>query len=272
MSLTIKDKEQIAGLEINSDAKMDVLLDVIFTEVVDQPYHHATYLALCRLLPCCFEKIREISGVNFIESIRKKCLEEVLADTYDSVDFQSIQMEISTSEGSHMNIRNNLTQMMHDAVSKRDKIMKFIADLYLEDLADINLMICLIARLLREGKDELRIRNTRLLGEAKRITKYNCVECLCNVICKVGSKLEKEARYDESCNTLKTLSHYFAELIQVSRLGDHNEKCSIMQVLLLREKGWQKENDFSYLEKISCRLEAKRIRQRFYGRLNIYQT
>ncbi|XP_064459583.1 eukaryotic translation initiation factor 4 gamma 3-like isoform X2 [Ornithodoros turicata] len=169
--------EQVRNLEINSEERLNRVIDLVFEKALDEPNFSVPYANMCKQL-AMFEVPMKNGGENQMVNFRKllllKCQREFEKDTNDEIKERQKQIEEATTDEDKARLTAELAE--DEKKFKRRSLgnIRFIGELYNLNMLTAPIMYDCLRRLLN-SKDE------------------DSLECLCKLLITIGKELDNHS-------------------------------------------------------------------------------
>ncbi|XP_057318167.1 eukaryotic translation initiation factor 4 gamma 3-like isoform X3 [Microplitis mediator] len=249
---------QVRTLEIDSEEKLQGVIDLVFEKAIDEPNFSVAYALMCKelaLIKVASSQKKSPqepdNNVNFRKLLLTRCQMEFEKNTADEAERSTKVKEIE--ECSDPDKKKDLVL----ALQNSDRLMRmksvgnirFIGELYKQEMLTANIMNKCIKHLL-DNSDE------------------DNIECLCKLLTTIGKIFELKAN----------LSGYFNILSDLASNHKGNSKISsrvrfmIQDVIDLRRNNWIPRRDDSNpktMDQIQKEAESERIDIQFNNNISL---
>lgn len=222
---------KIKELVIDTEDRLEKVLNLVFDKAVDEPNFCKQYAHLCQHLGSRHvTKIVVKDGVETEEKVEfrrlliQKCQSEFERDIYEGIDVENRQEDIDEclNEEKKRALAHELDEEKRRARQKSLGNMKLIGELYRLQMLKAVIMVNCIHKLISEIEDDN-------------------LECLCTLLRTIGQQLEIETQDKQP----EVLAKYFQRLnaiVTSPELGkgiSARVKCLIKDILDLKKNNWQ---------------------------------
>ncbi|CAN7946332.1 unnamed protein product, partial [Ixodes hexagonus] len=167
--------EQVRNLEINSEERLNKVIDLVFEKALDEPNFSVPYANMCKHL-AMFEVPMSSNGtekVNFRKLLLLKCQKEFEKDKGEDIRKaeQRKKIEEAATEEEKAKIREEMAD--EEKRSKRRSLgnIRFIGELYNLNMLTAPIMYDCLRRLLNSNDED-------------------SLECLCKLLITIGKELD----------------------------------------------------------------------------------
>ncbi|KAH8042107.1 hypothetical protein HPB51_021191 [Rhipicephalus microplus] len=171
--------EQVRNLEINSEERLNKVIDLVFEKALDEPNFSVPYANMCKHLAMFEVPIAndpEGRMVNFRKLLLLKCQKEFEKDTSD--DIRKAERLKKIEEATSEEEKAKLTEELLDDEkrSKRRSLgnIRFIGELYNLNMLTAPIMFDCLRRLINSNDED-------------------SLECLCKLLITIGKELDSAA-------------------------------------------------------------------------------
>ncbi|KAH6934714.1 hypothetical protein HPB50_027425 [Hyalomma asiaticum] len=171
--------EQVRNLEINSEERLNKVIDLVFEKALDEPNFSVPYANMCKHLAMFEVPIAndpEGRMVNFRKLLLLKCQKEFEKDTSDDIRKAERlkKIEEATSEEEKAKMMEELLE--DEKKSKRRSLgnIRFIGELYNLNMLTAPIMFDCLRRLINSNDED-------------------SLECLCKLLITIGKELDSAA-------------------------------------------------------------------------------
>ncbi|XP_013779883.1 eukaryotic translation initiation factor 4 gamma 3-like [Limulus polyphemus] len=217
---------KIFELQIDTEDRLIGVIDLVFQKAIDEPSFSVTYANLCKNLA----SIQVSSGtghqVKFSKLLLIKCQQEFEKDVDDYVNKNEYmkKMKEAETEEEKKQLQEDLEEEEKKAKRRSLGNIRFIGELFKQNMLTPKIMDGCIQRLLRQGDED-------------------SLECLCRLLTTVGKDLEGEKgknkiwtqQMDNYCLTMR-------DIIK-KKLTCPRIRFMLQDVLELRQKNWIPRRD-----------------------------
>ncbi|XP_055935890.1 eukaryotic translation initiation factor 4 gamma 3-like isoform X2 [Argiope bruennichi] len=248
---------QLKGLNIDTEEKLALVIDLIFEKAIDEPNFSVPYANLCKHLALI--KV-PVSGtgtqVNFRKLLLTKCQKEFEQDRSDELKNEE---KMKTLEAADPDKRKEL-QFEYEEEEKKIRYrqlgnIRFIGELFKLGMLIEPIMHECIKKLLSQGDEE-------------------SLECLCRLLKTIGKELDDTKATKNSRDN--QMDMYFAQmkLIVDKRLTSSRVRFMLQDVIDLKKNNWvprRDENNPKTIDQIHKEAEREaREQQQVYQNMTNY--
>lgn len=171
--------EQVRNLEINSEERLNRVIDLVFEKALDEPNFSVPYANMCKHL-AMFEvpMANDPEGrmVNFRKLLLLKCQKEFEKDTGDDIRKAERLAKIEAAATEEERARLNEELLDDEKKSKRRSLgnIRFIGELYNLNMLTAPIMFDCLRRLINSNDED-------------------SIECLCKLLITIGKELDSAA-------------------------------------------------------------------------------
>ncbi|XP_014477093.1 PREDICTED: eukaryotic translation initiation factor 4 gamma 3-like isoform X2 [Dinoponera quadriceps] len=219
--------ELIKELEIDTPARLQDVIGLVFEKAVDEPCYSVEYAQLCRELGPLEVKVPDLDGevITFKKLIITRCQKEFEKNPNDDIMRNKALKEID--ECRDPNLKKEMKLSFEDK-ERRQRVkavgnVRFIGELYRASILTTKIMHRCIKQLLQLNSEE-------------------SMECLCKLFETIGPDIEDRPGED--------INEYFNRMQEiVSRKGQNLPKINsrvrfmIQDVIELRDRAWKKRRE-----------------------------
>ena len=254
----------LSDLTIDTEVKLQNLMELIFEKAVDEPSFSAAYAGICKTLEYKQVPTAEATPIGPFVKFRKLLLNRVQVefnkDYMDSVDKagydrQMADPNLSEEEKKQVKAVYEASEMKARRRSLGN--IRFIGELYKLKMLTVKIMHECVVKLLNSKLDE------------------ESLECLCRLLTTVGQEFERETnQYISNNKDFKdkwNISNYFDEMKKIigGRKTSARVRFIMQDVVDLRQNNWQKRREDAgpkTIEEIHKDIEKEQLQTK----LNMY--
>ncbi|XP_032674035.1 eukaryotic translation initiation factor 4 gamma 3-like isoform X4 [Odontomachus brunneus] len=237
----------IKELDIDTPARLQEVISLVFEKAVDEPCYSVEYAQLCKELGFLEVKDPDIEGavITFKKLIITRCQKEFEKNPNDDIMRNKALREIE--ECKDPNLKKEMKLSFEDK-ERRQRIksvgnVRFIGELYRATILTTKIMHRCITQLLQQNSEE-------------------SMECLCKLFETIGPEIEGKSGVE--------IGEYFTRMKEiVCRKGQNLPKINsrvrfmIQDVIELKERGWKKrreeENSPKTIDEITKEAESEKL-------------
>ncbi|XP_077531868.1 eukaryotic translation initiation factor 4 gamma 1-like isoform X6 [Haemaphysalis longicornis] len=217
--------EQVRNLEINSEERLNRVIDLVFEKALDEPNFSVPYANMCKHL-AMFEvpMANDPEGrmVNFRKLLLLKCQKEFEKDTGDDIRKAERLAKIEAAATEEERARLNEELLDDEKKSKRRSLgnIRFIGELYNLNMLTAPIMFDCLRRLINSNDED-------------------SIECLCKLLITIGKEL------DSAASKGAQLDEYFRKMDQIVKKREVSLRVIFMlqDVMDLRMRKWVPRRD-----------------------------
>ncbi|XP_075745493.1 eukaryotic translation initiation factor 4 gamma 1-like isoform X11 [Rhipicephalus microplus] len=226
--------EQVRNLEINSEERLNKVIDLVFEKALDEPNFSVPYANMCKHLAMFEVPIAndpEGRMVNFRKLLLLKCQKEFEKDTSD--DIRKAERLKKIEEATSEEEKAKLTEELLDDEkrSKRRSLgnIRFIGELYNLNMLTAPIMFDCLRRLINSNDED-------------------SLECLCKLLITIGKELDSAAAKGAQggkVNPKMQLDEYFRKMENIVKKREVSLRVVFMlqDVIDLRQRKWIPRRD-----------------------------
>ncbi|XP_076320360.1 eukaryotic translation initiation factor 4 gamma 3-like [Tachypleus tridentatus] len=217
---------KIFDLQIDTEDRLIGVIDLVFQKAIDEPNFSVTYANLCKNLASIQVPSATGQQVKFSKLLLIKCQQEFEKDVEDYVNKNEYlrKMKEAETEEEKKQLQDDLEEEEKKAKRRSLGNIRFIGELFKQNMLTPKIMDGCIQRLLRQGDED-------------------SLECLCRLLTTVGKDLEGEKgknkiwtqQMDNYCVAMKDIVN---RKLTCSRI-----RFMLQDVLELRQKNWIPRRD-----------------------------
>ncbi|EEC13284.1 eukaryotic translation initiation factor 4 gamma, putative, partial [Ixodes scapularis] len=217
--------EQVKNLQINSEERLNRVIDLVFEKALDEPNFSVPYANMCKQL-AMFEvpmSSNESEKVNFRKLLLLKCQKEFEKDKGEDIRKaeQRKKIEEATTEEEKTKLREEMAE--EEKRSKRRSLgnIRFIGELYNLNMLTAPIMYDCLRRLLNSNDED-------------------SLECLCKLLITIGKELDATSTTKGS-----QLDDYFRTMDSIVKKREVSLRVVFMlqDVIDLRMRKWIPRRD-----------------------------
>ena len=253
---------KIKELTIDTEDRLEKVLNLVFDKAVDEPAFCKQYAQLCQHLGSRHvtklvvnKEGQEVEEkVEFRRLLIQKCQQEFERDIYEGIDVVGRMEDIEEciNEEKKRQLEHELEEEKRRARLKSLGNMKLIGELYRLQMLKAVIMVNCIHKLISEIEDDN-------------------LECLCTLLRTIGQQLEIETQDKQNSDVLGKYFTRLNTIVNSPELGKTisvRVKCLIKDILDLKSNKWQgrgihKENVPKTIDQIhkEVQIDAEKNRQ-----------
>ncbi|XP_037513259.1 eukaryotic translation initiation factor 4 gamma 1 isoform X4 [Rhipicephalus sanguineus] len=226
--------EQVRNLEINSEERLNKVIDLVFEKALDEPNFSVPYANMCKHLAMFEVPIAndpEGRMVNFRKLLLLKCQKEFEKDVSDDIRKADRlkKIEEATSEEEKAKLMDELLD--DEKKSKRRSLgnIRFIGELYNLNMLTAPIMFDCLRRLINSNDED-------------------SLECLCKLLITIGKELDSAAAKGAQggkVNPKMQLDEYFRKMENIVKKREVSLRVVFMlqDVIDLRQRKWIPRRD-----------------------------
>jgi len=218
-------------INIDTEAKLQKCIDLIFEKAVDEPGFSEEYAKMCKVLS---EKqiVDEGAVVNFRKLLIGRCQVEFEKDYMEGLDKSKFKEELlkAETEEKKKEIQADFEDKERKARRRSAGNTRFIGELYKREMLTVRIMHECIRRLIQKKDEE-------------------SLECLCRLVTTVGKHLEDatalvmKSKEQQQNAKLRDITHLDSYFNQMQVIIDQKQttlrvRCLLMDVIDLRKSKW----------------------------------
>ncbi|CAL1268469.1 unnamed protein product [Larinioides sclopetarius] len=249
---------QLKGLNIDTEEKLALVIDLIFEKAIDEPNFSVPYANLCKHLALIKVPVSGTSGtqVNFRKLLLTKCQKEFEQDRSDELKNEE---NMKTLEAANPDKRKEI-QLEYEEEEKKIRYrqlgnIRFIGELFKLGMLIEPIMHECIKKLLSQGDEE-------------------SLECLCRLLKTIGKELDDTKPTKNSRDN--QMDMYFAQMKMIvdKRLTSSRVRFMLQDVIDLKKNNWvprRDENNPKTIDQIHKEAEREaREQQQVYQNMSSY--
>nr|XP_050051080.1 eukaryotic translation initiation factor 4 gamma 1-like isoform X2 [Dermacentor andersoni] len=226
--------EQVRNLEINSEERLNKVIDLVFEKALDEPNFSVPYANMCKHLAMFEVPVTndpEGRMVNFRKLLLLKCQKEFEKDTSDDIrkEERLKKIEALTDEEEKAKLMDELLD--DEKKSKRRSLgnIRFIGELYNLNMLTAPIMFDCLRRLINSNDED-------------------SLECLCKLLITIGKELDSAASKGAQggkVNPKMQLDEYFRKMENIAKKREVSLRVVFMlqDVIDLRHRKWIPRRD-----------------------------
>ncbi|XP_077509669.1 eukaryotic translation initiation factor 4 gamma 3-like isoform X6 [Amblyomma americanum] len=226
--------EQVRNLEINSEERLNRVIDLVFEKALDEPNFSVPYANMCKHLAMFEVPVAndpEGRMVNFRKLLLLKCQKEFEKDTSDDIRKAERlkKIEAATTEEEKAKLTEELID--DEKKSKRRSLgnIRFIGELYNLNMLTAPIMFDCLRRLINSNDED-------------------SLECLCKLLITIGKELDSAAAKGAQggkVNPKLQLDEYFRKMENIVKKREVSLRVVFMlqDVIDLRMRKWVPRRD-----------------------------
>ncbi|KAG8175493.1 hypothetical protein JTE90_025507 [Oedothorax gibbosus] len=219
---------QLKGLNIDTEEKLNVVIDLIFEKAVDEPNFSVPYANLCKHLAMIKVPVADQGGgqVNFRKLLLTKCQKEFEQDRSDELKHEERMKALEEAEPD----KQKEMKLEFDLEEKKMRYrqlgnIRFIGELFKLGMLIEPIMHECIKKLLSQGDEE-------------------SLECLCKLLKTIGKELD-DSKGSKSSRDQSPMDLYFAQMQKYvdKRLTSSRVRFMLQDVIDLKKCSWVPRRD-----------------------------
>lgn len=219
--------EQVKNFDINTEEKLQGVIDLIFEKAIDEPNFSVPYANMCKHLISIKVPLDSQPGqVNFRKLLLTKCQKEFEQERSDELRREERIKAIEVAE----NDKKKELQLEMDEEEKKMRMrqlgnIRFIGELFKLNMLTEAIMHECIRKLLSQGDEE-------------------SLECLCRLLKTIGKELD-QGKSSKNPHEIHPMDQYFGQMQKIvdRRLTSSRVRFMLQDVIDLKKDNWVPRRD-----------------------------